>query len=142
MQSEHTLTAGPRFFFFLLCCCCVQALSRCSKWGLRSSCGVWASHCDGFSCCGTQAPGTQASVVGFSCCGTQAPGTQVSVVGFSCCGTQAPGTQASVVAVHGLSCSVAWGILAPPAKDGTHIPCTGRQTLNHWATRDVSVRGS
>ena len=30
---------------------------------LLSTCGVWASHCSGFSCCGAQALGTQASVV-------------------------------------------------------------------------------
>ena len=34
--------------------CCVQAFS---------SCGVRASHCGGFSCCGTWALGTRASVV-------------------------------------------------------------------------------
>ena len=25
--------------------CCMQAFSRCSRWGLRSNCRVWASHC-------------------------------------------------------------------------------------------------
>ena len=34
--------------------------------GLLSSCGVQASHCDGFSCCRTLALGH----VGFSCCGS------------------------------------------------------------------------
>ena len=35
----------------------------CSKWGLLSSCGSWASHCSDFSCCRAQALGVQASVV-------------------------------------------------------------------------------
>ena len=37
--------------------------------------GVWASHCDGFSCCGAQALGARASVVvarGLSICGSWA----------------------------------------------------------------------
>ena len=40
-----------------------------------SSCGVQASHCGGFSCCGAQALGAWASVVvahGLSSCGTWA----------------------------------------------------------------------
>ena len=40
-----------------------RAFSSCSEWGLLSSCGTRASHCGGFSCCGAQAPGVQASVV-------------------------------------------------------------------------------
>ena len=38
-------------------------------------CGVWASHCGGFSCCGARAPGAWASVVvahGLSSCGLRA----------------------------------------------------------------------
>ena len=30
---------------------------------LLSGCGAWASHCNGFSCCGAQALGEWASVV-------------------------------------------------------------------------------
>ena len=26
-----------------------------------------------------------------------------------------------------------------PTKDQTHIPCNGRQILNHWTTREVPV---
>ena len=36
-------------------CCCLQAFSRFLEQGLLSSCGTWASHCGGFSCCGAQA---------------------------------------------------------------------------------------
>ena len=38
--------------------------------GLLSSCGAWASHCGGFSCCGAQTLGSRASAVvahGISC---------------------------------------------------------------------------
>ena len=27
-----------------------KLFSSCGEWGLLSSCGVWASHCGGFSC--------------------------------------------------------------------------------------------
>ena len=50
--------------------CWAKAFSSCGKQGLPSSCGAWASHCRGFSCCGAWGPGTQASVVaacGLSC---------------------------------------------------------------------------
>ena len=46
--------------------CCTQAFS---------SCGVRASHCSGFSCCGARALGARASVVvarGLSSCGSRA----------------------------------------------------------------------
>ena len=34
----------------LRCCWKAWAFSSCCKQGLLCSCGVWASHCDGFSC--------------------------------------------------------------------------------------------
>ena len=43
--------------------------------GATLHCGAWASHCGGFSCCGAQALGVQASVVvarGLSSCGARA----------------------------------------------------------------------
>ena len=27
--------------------------------------------------------------------------------------------------------------LSSPTRDGTHVPCIGRWSLNHWATREV-----
>ena len=36
-------------------CCCSWAFFSCSERGPLSSCGVRASHCSGFSCCGAQA---------------------------------------------------------------------------------------
>ena len=55
--------------------------------GATLRCGVWASHCGGFSCCGAQALGTWASVVvahGLSSCGSWALERR-----FSSCGTWA-----------------------------------------------------
>ena len=34
------------------------------------------------------------------------------------------------------SCPVACGILVPGPGIETHVPCIGRQILNHWATRN------
>ena len=70
----------------------VWAFSSCSQWGLLSSCGVSASPCGGFLCWGAQILGH----VGFSS----------SIMG-------------SEVVVHGLSCSVACGILVP--RPGTEL---------------------
>ena len=41
--------------------CCAPAFSNCGERGPLFV--AWASHCSGFSCCGAQALGTQASVV-------------------------------------------------------------------------------
>ena len=49
--------------------------SSCGEWELFSSFGAQASHCGGFSCCGTWALGAWASVVaahGLSSCGSWA----------------------------------------------------------------------
>ena len=53
---------------------------------LGLSCGAWASHCGGFSCCRAQPLGAWASVVA------------------------ARGLSSSVVVAHELSCSLACGI--------------------------------
>ena len=39
------------FFFFAVLSrrCCLDFFSSCGKWGMLSSCGVWACHCSGFS---------------------------------------------------------------------------------------------
>ena len=68
-----------RFMYFwtmLGLCYCAQAFSSCGERGQLSSCGAWASHCCGFSCCRAQAPGHAVSSVvavhGLSSCGRQA----------------------------------------------------------------------
>ena len=43
--------------------CCAWGFSSCSNGGLLSSCGVWASHCVGFSCCRAWALDVQILVV-------------------------------------------------------------------------------
>ena len=52
-----------------------HGLSLVAASGAALRCGAWASHCDGFSCCGAQALDVQASVVvarGLSSCGSWA----------------------------------------------------------------------
>ena len=41
-----------------------------------------------------------------------------------------------VAVVHGLCCPPACGIF--PSWGRMHVPCTGRQILNHWTTRESS----
>ena len=66
---------------------CVRAFSSCGKWGATLHCGVQASHCGGFSCCGAWALDARASVVvahGLSSCGSRALECR-----FSSCGARA-----------------------------------------------------
>ena len=65
---------------------------------------------------------------------------------LSSCSTQAPESVGSVVVVHRLSCPRGmWNLSSPngvwdlssPTRDQTHVPCIGRQILNHWTTREV-----
>ena len=54
------------FNFFLAALglpCCAWAFSSCGQWGLLSWSGAQCSHCVGFSSCGAQVLGTQASAV-------------------------------------------------------------------------------
>ena len=43
--------------------CCMGAFLSCSRWGFHSSCGAWASHCCGFSCCTAWTLGMQTLVI-------------------------------------------------------------------------------
>ena len=68
IRIYHIFFIHPSVFIYLFLAalglrCCVQAFSSCSKWGLLSSCGVWTSHCGGFSCWGAQTPVLMPSVV-------------------------------------------------------------------------------
>ena len=59
-------------------------LSLVVESGAALHCGVRASHCGGFSCCGARALGTRASVVvacGLRSCGSQALERRVSSCG-------------------------------------------------------------
>ena len=42
----------------------------------------------------------------------------------------------SAVVAHGLSCSP-WHVAPSGTRAGSHVPCIGRQILNHWTTREV-----
>ena len=60
------------------------------------------------------------------------------------CGAQALENAESVIGVHWplvaacrLRCPGACGILVPWTRDQTQVPCTGRQILSHWTTREV-----
>ena len=54
-------------------CCCTRAFSSCGKWwggGATLHCGVRASHCSGFSCCGAWVPrhlGPAVAAQGLNC---------------------------------------------------------------------------
>ena len=81
-------------YLFILIFGCVGSSLFCvgflQLWraGATLCCGVWASHCSGFSCCGARALGAQASVAvarGLSSCGSRALEHR-----FSSCGAWAP----------------------------------------------------
>ena len=72
---------------------------------------MWASCCGGLSCCRAQAPGHS----GFSSCSSQAPG-----LGLSNCGSAAPRR-----------------VESSRTRNGTCVPCNGRQMLIHCSTREV-----
>ena len=65
-----------------------------------------------------------------SCCGAQALGAQASVAVTR--RLQSPG---SVAAVHGPVAQRHVG--SSQTRDQIHVPCTGRQILNPWATKEV-----
>ena len=72
------------FLTVLDLCCCTLVLSSCREWELLSSCGAWAFHCDGFSCCRAQTLGSQASVAvvyRFSSCSSQSLEHRLSIGG-------------------------------------------------------------
>ena len=54
--------------------------------------------------------------------------------GLSCCGVQAPDVQAQQLWLTGLVAPRHVGSSQTGAR--TRVPCIGRQTLNHWATRE------
>ena len=55
--------------------------------------------------------------------------------GSSCLGVWALEPTGSIVVMNQLSCPSARGIV--PDQGSNHIPCIGRQILNHWTTRKV-----
>ena len=66
--------------------------------------------------------------------------------GFSCCGAWAPKHRlSSCVTQLSVSLSYTTGLFAPQHVESswtryqTHVPCFGRQILNHWTTREVLI---
>ena len=55
--------------------------------------------------------------------------------GLSCCGAQAPDAQAQQLWLTGPAAPQHVGSSQTRAR--THVPCIGRQTLNHCATREA-----
>ena len=81
---------------------CWAEFSSCHEQGLLSSCGAWASHCSGFSCCGAVTLGLMGSVAA-------SPGLK--------------STDSVVVVLPGLSCSEARA--SSQVRDRTCISCIG-----------------
>ena len=61
----------------------------------------------------------------------QSEGSSQLVAGFSrVCGLQQLWCRGLLVALRPVGFSLTW--------DGSHVPCIGRQILNHWTTREVA----
>ena len=54
---------------------------------------------------------------------------------LSCCGAQAPDVQAQQLWLMGLV--ALWHVGSSQTRARTHVPCIGRQILNHCATREA-----
>ena len=76
----------------------------------------------------------------FSSCGKRGP-LFIAVRGAShyrglpCCEAQAPDAQAQQLRLTGPA--VPWHAGSSQTRARTRVPCTGRQTLNHCATREA-----
>ena len=93
LPFKSVANSGSFFFFFLIylfyfwlhwVSVAVCGLSLVVASGVTLRCGVRASHCSGFSCCGAQALGTWASIVvayGLSNCGSWALECRLSSCG-------------------------------------------------------------
>ena len=97
--------------------------SSCGEPGLHSSCGMWASHCLGFSCCGAHTPGH----ADFLSCGMwtwslQLPGSRAQAQQLWHTGLVAPQQAGS-----------SW------TRDWNHVSSIGSWILYHWATREALV---
>ena len=122
-QRLHGLTSLFFFFFsfysyylFIFGCAgsswLLELFSSCSERGLLSSCGVRASHCGHFSCCGVQALGR----VGFSSCAH----------GLSTCGFWAPKHKRSHC---GARAQLLRGMWKLPRSGIEPVSCIGRWSL-------------
>ena len=69
----------------------------------------------------------------FSSCGARASHYR----GLSCCGAQAPDAQAQWLWLVGPVAP--WHVGSSQTRARTRVPCIGRQTLNHCATREAPL---
>ena len=70
-------------------------------------------------------------------CGEQGP-LFIAVRGLSCCRAQAPDAQAQQLQLTGPAAPRHVGSSQTRAQ--TRVPCIGRQTLNHFATREAPIK--
>ena len=90
--------------------CCARAFSSRGEQGLLSSCGVRASRCGGFSCCGALAPGR---------------------ADFNSCSTQAQllwhkGSRLQTQELWPSGLVALWHVGSSQARDRTCVPCIGK----------------
>ena len=112
-------------FIYWLCCVLVATLGGLLitlSWGYslvavcRRLIVVASPHCGGFFCCEAQASGCVSSQL------LQLPGSRARVPCLWCTGLVAPGYVES-----------SW------TTDRTHVHCSGRQILMHYAMREVQI---
>ena len=109
------------FIYFWLCESLLLhgPFSSCGEWRLHSSWGAWTSLCGGFLL-HSRALG----LWGFTSCDTGSGVTRLGLWGTG-----------SIAVEQWLSCPQAVGSCR--VRDWTHVPCTGRWILHHWATRET-----
>ena len=103
--------------------CCEWAFSSCGEWLGATLCpGMWASHCDSFSCCPEQAPGC----TGFSSyhAGAQYLRFRDPEHRLSSCNVDLDASQ------HVRS---SW------TRDAIRVFYSGKRILYHWATREAQI---
>ena len=109
-----------------------------SLWSLGPGHAGFSSHCGGLSRCGAWALGTQASAVTVVASLVAEPGPWARRLQQSLrwpLSLRSLGPQGSLAAACG---SVAPQHLKSSwTRDGTHVPCVGRQVPIHCSTRDV-----
>ena len=115
------------YYFYLFIFGCVgSSLLRAGFLQLRRAgatlrCGVWASHCGGFSCCRAQSLGVRASVV--VACGLSSCGSRALECRLSSCGAQAQLLRRM------------WDLPGPGLKPMS--PALAGGILHHCTTREV-----
>lgn len=104
------------FIWFWLCESLLLCglLSGCGEQGLLSSCGVWISHWDGFSCYRARA----LELTGFSHCRI---GSGIVVLGLQSTGS----------IVWRTGSATTWYVGSSWTRDQTSIPFIGRQIIYH-----------